>query len=168
MGFLLSQAFFIFGIITLYAFIASGSVERLALVGMILTIVTDVLIIAIVGPFAFIFPTIGTLFLQGQRQVISVAISFGSSFIAVLLLQAILFCFAALVTGVAIWRSGVLPKWSALTYVLAGLILAFAPPLPFVSEVIGTLLLTSSIGGITWSIWQHTTIEQRQAGLTAR
>jgi hypothetical protein len=164
--FLMSLVLQIFGIISLYAFLASGSLERLVLVGMILTIVTDALLIAVVGAFAFIFPTIGTLYLQGQQQVIEVAVTFGTSFMVVLLSQAILFSLAALVISVAVWRSGTLPKWSALTYALAGLILAFAPPLPFIPELIGTVLFTISVGGITWGIWQHTAVGQRETELS--
>ena len=165
-GFLLSLVLQIFGVITLYAFLASSSVERLALVGMILTVVTDALLIAVVGTFAFIFPTIGTLYLQGQQQVIQVAVTFGTSFMVVLLAQAIVFSLAALITSVAMWRSGTLPRWSALTYALAGLILAFAPPLPFIPELIGTLLLAISLGGVTWGIWQHVTVGKRAIDLS--
>lgn len=162
-GFLVSLVLQVFGIMALYAFLSHSSVERLALVGMILTIVTYAVLIAVVGTFAFIFPTIGMLYLQGRQQVIDVAVTFGTSFMVVLLIQAILFGLAALIISVAIWRSGMLPKWSALSYALAGLILAFAPPLPFIPELIGTILFTISIGGITWGIWQHTATEKPDA-----
>jgi Domain of unknown function (DUF4386) len=155
-GFLISLVLQLFGLMALYAFLANSTVERLMLVGLILTTVTYALLLAVVGTFAFIFPIVGNLYLQGQTSAINVAVTFETSFMVVLVLQAILFSIATLVTSVAIWRSGTLPRWSALTYALAGLILAFAPPLPFVPEVLGTVLLTISIGGIAWSVWQQT------------
>jgi hypothetical protein len=131
-------------------------VERWAVWGMILTVITDALLLALVGTFAYVFPTIGRLYLQGQQNVMEVALAFGSSFIAVLLTQAILYSLAAIFISVAIWRSGTLPKWSALVYLLAGLILAFAPPLPYLPEIFGAILLAISSVWIGWSIWQHT------------
>ena len=46
--------------------------------------------------------------------------------------------------SVAIWRSGRFPTWVALAYLMAGFILAFAPPLPYLPELFGTLLLALS------------------------
>src|SRR5262245_58792439 len=106
----------IFGVVTLYGYLMPTPVERWALWGMILTVLTDALLLALVGTFAYAFPTIGRLYLQGQQNVMEVAVAFGSSFIAVLLTQAILYSLAAVCMSVAIWRSGNLPKWSALVY----------------------------------------------------
>jgi hypothetical protein len=122
---------------------------------MILTIATYAVLLAIVGTFAFIFPVIGKLYLQGQRSVVNVAVTFSSSFLVVLLVQAVLYSVAAIVIGMALWRSATLPKWFAITYMISGLILAFAPPLPFFPEIIGAVLLAISVGGISWSIWQQ-------------
>ncbi|GAC1348597.1 MAG: hypothetical protein NVSMB27_16940 [Ktedonobacteraceae bacterium] len=156
--FLVSLILGIFGMMGLYGYLASRSAARLALIGMVLTIVTYAVLLAIVGTFAFIFPVVGKLYIQGQKSVIDVAVTFGSSFLVVLLMQAVLYSVAAIVMGMAVWRSGTLPKWSAITYIISGLILAFAPPLPFLPEIIGAVLLAMSVGGISWSIWQQTSV----------
>ena len=153
--FMAGLLFQIFGVITLYGYLIHTPAERWALWGMILTVSTDALLLALVGTFAYAFPSIGRLYLQGQKNVMEVVLAFGSSFIAVLLTQAILYSLAAIFMSVAIWRSGKLPKWSALVYLLAGLILAFAPPLPYLPELIGAILLAMSSVWIGWSIWRH-------------
>ncbi len=144
----------VFGSFALYAYLLPTSGERWALLGMILTVITDALLIALVGTFAYAFPSIGQLYLQGQTNVISIAVAFGNSFIVVLITQAIVFSIAAILIAVAIWRSGSLPKWAAIIYLIASFILAFAPPLPFIPEIVGAVLLAISSVWLGWSIWQ--------------
>lgn len=120
----------IFGCVALYGYLIHLPSERWAFFGMILTVTTDALLLAFVGTFAYAFPTVGRLYLRGQTDVLQVAVAFGSSFLVLLLIQAILYSLAAICMSVAIWRSRRFPTWVALAYLVAGFILAFAPPCP--------------------------------------
>ena len=139
----------------MYGYLIDIPSERWAFLGMILTVTTDALLLALVGTFAYAFPSIGRLYLEGQTNVLEVAVAFGSSFMVLLLTQAVLYSLAAICTSVAIRRSRRFPQWVALAYLVAGFILAFAPPLPYVPELFGALLLALSSGWLGWSIWRQ-------------
>src|SRR5262245_55341201 len=64
----------IFGCVALYGYLIDIPSERWAFFGMILTVTTDALLLAMVGTFAYAFPSIGRLYLQGQANVLEVTV----------------------------------------------------------------------------------------------
>ncbi len=103
---------------------------------------------------ALTWPAIGTLYLQGQTNVIDIAAAtFSGSSALPLYLSGILYSIGSFVLALAIWRCGILPRWSAIPYALQAPLLAFA--ISYVTELLGAILLIIAIGWILSSMWKQ-------------
>ena len=63
-----SMAFFVLGVIALYAYLSRSKAERLALVGLVMTVGFLVLFLPLIGFVAYVVPAIGSLAEQGQTE----------------------------------------------------------------------------------------------------
>ncbi len=142
------------GALALYLFLARGRAPRLAFWGALLTVTTDGLLLLMMGVFAFVFPTVGRLYTAGHAEALTIATSFGPAFVALLVTQALVFTAATGTTALAIARSGALPPWCGWAYALAGIIVAFAPPIPFEGEVPGIVLYSIVYARISVAMWR--------------
>ena len=152
LGLLVSWVLLLFGFMALYAYLANTSVDDLAFAGMVLSLVGVALFVSFIGVLAFIAPAIGALYEQGQQSAIEVFIlGLSSSPLALSIygLGALLYVIGSISFGLAVWRSGTLPRWSAIPYA------AQAPLLPldplFGATLVGALLLFAGGGGIAVS-----------------
>ncbi len=134
----------IFGVVALNAYLANTSVRALALGAMVLSIFGIALILTGVGVFAYAIPAVSQSFLNGQQESIRIVDHiFAGPLGTIGLLTLILYSAGFILFGVAIWRSGTLPRW-------AGVLVAIQAPLlsgPF--SVVGTVLggLLAVVGG---------------------
>jgi hypothetical protein len=115
----------------------------------------------IVGWAAFGEPAIGRAYLSGIEGASDV--NPGTDFIVIFLLSIALAIIGNVLLGVAIWRSGTLPKWSGAIWiawtvvfyaagVLFGLLfLGSSPP----TQPVGSLLMTISGGLIVWRVFHQ-------------
>ena len=149
----------IFGVIALGAYLAKrGHSGRLGLMAMIITIAANALgLMSASGWSTFAAPAIGRAYLTGVEDAMRVDV--GADFIAIFMLVIALSFVGNVLIGIAIWRSGILPKWAgaiwmawAVMFYVAGVLSGFlftSSSLP--TQPIGSLLMTISGGWIVWS-----------------
>jgi hypothetical protein len=135
----------IFGIFALGCYLASGGSGRSALAAMVLTVLGHALLMvpAVISTFAT--PALGRAYLSGMPDVMQV--EFPDALTPVFLLGLLLALVGNLLLGVAVWRSGTLPKaagalWisSALVFYVLGVVLGLATT--------GASLPTQSLGAL--------------------
>ncbi len=118
LGSILGTILAIFGVIALGAYLAYGRVGRLALLAMVLSVAGNCLILTIFGFSTIILPVIGRLYLAGQPGAMEVNEAiFSSAAFNLLVVPGLLFySVGGILMGVAIWRSGTLPRWAGALY----------------------------------------------------
>ena len=151
-----SLVFLLFGFQALHAFLERNATDKWAFAGMILSVIGLGLFLPFLGVFAFAGPVAGKFYLSGNLQAVSIiseatgtmnlaSLAFGGVSLLSSVLGSILF-------SVAIWRSGKLPKWSAIAY-------AISAPLNWIPHYIpalwflGGILLLGAGTGIARGIW---------------
>jgi len=143
----------IFGTIALAAYLANSRTGSLALLAMVLSVAGNCLILTIFGFSTIVSPVIGQLYLEGQPGVMEVNEAiFGSAAFAFLVVPGLLsYLVGAILFGVAIWRSGTLPKWSGALYAPTGLLIAAGVAIG-AAQTLGSALLIVAGGWIAWSL----------------
>ena len=157
LGNVLGTALVIFGTFALGALLATSRAPRLGLWGMVLSI-TGYLLFTIPGVISsFATPPIGAAYLAGNREVMS--LEFSPTLTLITLLALLLAVIGNGLLRVAIWRSGILPRWAGVIWAAATLVfyvLGFAlgmattgASLP--TQPIGAALLAIAGAGIAWA-----------------
>jgi hypothetical protein len=154
-GNVLAVTLAIFGVIALFAYLASTRMGRLAFWAMVLNILGLCLLLSFLGIPTYAIPAIGQAYLSGQQNAIQVADAIFSGKLSVIIsLSNLLFFIGFVLFGVAIWRSETLPKWAGGLLVIAGLFLAVPADIP-VASILGSLLLVIAGGWIALSVWRQ-------------
>jgi hypothetical protein len=157
LGNVLGTALVIFGTFALGALLATSRAPRLGLWGMVLSI-TGYVLFTIPGVIStFATPPIGAAYLAGNREVMS--LEFSPILTVITLLALLLAVIGNGLLSVAIWRSGILPRWTGVIWAAATLIfyvLGFAlgmattgASLP--TQPIGAALMAIAGGWIAWA-----------------
>jgi len=153
---IVSLVFLLFGFQALRAFLERNSVNRLAFAGMILSVTGLCLFLPFLGIFAFAGPVAGRLYLSGDLQAVSIiSEATGTSNPAALAIGGVSVLFSvlgAILFSVAIWRSGKLPKWSAVAYAISAP-LNWTPHYVPVLWLLGGVFLFGAGIAITRGIW---------------
>jgi hypothetical protein len=150
-GNVLALAVLIFGVIALYAYLVNARERALALAAMILSIFGIALTLSTVGVNAYAIPALSRSYLNGRTESIRILdYIFAGPLGTISTLVFLLYSAGFILIGIAIWRSGVLPKW-------AGVLVAVHAPLisgPFsvVGSVVGALLALVGGGWIALSV----------------
>jgi hypothetical protein len=156
-GTVIGLTLLIFGILALTAYLAKTRGRGLALAGMVLSIFVIALILSAAGVLAYALPVIGRAYLNGQQDVIGIVDAIfrgpaGKIFMPVFLLYSAGF----ILFGVAIWRSGVLPKVAAISVGLhAPLFAGYIRPQPSPTTIVGALLFILGSGMITLTVFRR-------------
>jgi hypothetical protein len=109
----LALTLLIFGVLALYAYLATTRVRALALGAMVLSIFGIALQLIELGVFAYTIPALSRSFLNGNPESVRILDYIFSGPIRITATLALLLYLAGFILwGVAIWRSGVLPKWA--------------------------------------------------------
>jgi hypothetical protein len=119
-GNVLGTTLAIFGTFALGAFLATSRAPRLALSGMVLAVAGHILFTVPGAISTFATPAIGTAYLAGNRDVM--ALEFPPVMTAILVLGLLLAVVGNTILGVAIWRSGTLPRWAGVIWIVGTLI----------------------------------------------
>lgn len=119
-GNVLGTTLAIFGTFALGAFLVTSRAPRLALSGMVLAVAGHILFTVPGAISTFATPAIGTAYLAGNRDVM--ALEFPPVMTAILALGLLLAVVGNTILGVAIWRSGTLPRWAGLIWLVGTLI----------------------------------------------
>ena len=149
----------IFGVIALGAYLAKrGPSVRLGLVAMVTVIAANTLALMSAGGWStFAAPAIGRAYLSGIEE--AMLIDVGIDYIVIFMLVIALSFIGNVLLGIAIWRSGILPKWAgaiwmawAVMFYVAGVLSGFLfTSISLPTQPIGSLLMAISGGWIVWS-----------------
>jgi hypothetical protein len=148
---------FIFGVFALAVYLTNGRAGSMGLVAMLIVVVGSALQLTVFGASAFAVPAIGDAYLAGYRDVAEV--DFGSATTAILGLSSLLFLVGNVLLGVAVWRSGTLPRWAGVIYAAGFPLLALLGFIIGAAQSLGTLLIVVGGGWIAWSIWRKAAAE---------
>ena len=139
LGNALALTLLIFGVMALYVYLANSGVKTMALGAMVLSIFGIAFQLIALGVFAFAIPALSRSFLEGNQESINISdYIFEGPFRIVVTLALLLYLAGFILWGVAIWRSGVLPKW-------AGVLVAVHAPLLFLGPFSGVLLVVGAL-----------------------
>ena len=112
-GSILGLIFALFGTFALGAYLARGRAGRLGLVAMVMTVFGTALFLPAMGVSTFSAPREGQAYLAGIEEFDKLPAIFADSvFMATALLVIVLSFVGNLLLGVAVWRSGTLPRWA--------------------------------------------------------
>jgi len=165
----------IFGVFALGAYLATGRAGRLGLVAMVMTVMGQALFLMVIGVSAFSAPGQGQAYLAGIEELDKLPPTFADTATAVTGLLLIVLTFVGnVLLGVAVWRSGTLPKWAGVLWVAAavlmwplGIVIAVAITNSTPRTVlVGALLIVVSGGWIAWSVLRRPSAEA--VGVTAQ
>jgi hypothetical protein len=153
LGTILAVFIGVYGFLGLYAWLARGDrdVSRAAFRGLALTLGL-VLLLPIVGVYAFAGPPLTALYREDPRRAVELARAMGSgSYLLTVLLQAVLYCAGSYFFGLAIWRSGTLPRWAGPLFILQGPMTQFVPLVSYAGEILGGVMLAVSTVWIAYA-----------------
>lgn len=119
-GNVIGTALAIFGTFALGAFLTTSRAPRLALWGMVLAVAGHILFTVPGAISTFATPAIGAAYVDGNRDVM--ALEFSPVMTAILVLGLLLAVIGNTILGVAIWRSGTLPRWAGVIWIVGTLI----------------------------------------------
>ncbi len=155
----------VFGVFSLGALLAGTRAARLGLTGMVLSVFSHGVFLVGMGTSAFGAPATARAYLAGVDNIQALQADPAADLAGGLLL--VVFITLGLVgnvlLGVAVWRSGVLPRWTgagwlvatALLYaaglVVGALITHDSPP----TEPIGAAVVAVSGAGLVWAAWHR-------------
>jgi hypothetical protein len=152
LGNALALTVLIFGVMALYAYLANSSVRALALGAMVLSIFGIALQLIGLGVFAFAIPALSQSFLEGHTESINILdYIFEGPFRIITTLALLLYLTGFILWGVAIWRSGVLPRWVGVLVAAHAPLLIFGP-VSVAGPVVGALLALVGGGWVALSV----------------
>jgi hypothetical protein len=129
-----------------------SSVRALALGAMVLSIFGIALQLIDLGVFAFAIPALSQSFLEGHSESINILdYIFAGPFRILTTLALLLYLAGFILWGVAIWRSGVLPKWAGVLVAAHAPLLLFGP-VSVMGPVVGALLALVGGGWVALSV----------------
>jgi hypothetical protein len=148
----LALTLLIFGVVALYAYLANSGVRAVALGAMVLSIFGIALQLIELGVFAFAIPALSRSFLDGNTESIRILdYIFAGPFRITTTLALLLYLAGFILWGVAIWLSGVLPKWAGVLVAAHAPLLIFGP-VSVLGPVLGALLALVGGGWIALSV----------------
>ena len=101
----------IFGVFALGAYLAASRASRLGLAAMVTAVAGHALLLVPSTISTYVTPAIGEAYLSGMKDVIT-GVEFHPAMIVTYLLGLVLAFVGNVLLGVAVWRSGTLPKWA--------------------------------------------------------
>jgi hypothetical protein len=148
----------IFGTLALGAILSRSRAPRLALSGTVLAVAGQTLFMVPGTISTFATPAIGAAYLTGNRDVM--ALPFSPALTLITGIALLLAVAGNIILGLAIWRSGVLPKWAGLIWITGTLVFyVFGAFLGMVTtgaslptQPVGALLMTISSAWIAWTV----------------
>ena len=163
LGSILGLILGIFGTFALGAYLTRSRAPRLGLVAAVITVLGSALFLPAMGVSTFTLPKEGQAYLAGIEEYDLLPLNFADYlYLWTSLLTIVLLFVGNVLLGVAVWRSGILPKWAGVLWA-AGAVLMY--PLGMVYAVVilgvqstpptvllGALLLVISGGWMAWSV----------------
>ena len=174
----LGTIFAIFGTIALGAYLTRSRAGRLGLWAMVITVLGSGLVLTWTGVSTFATPQEGQAYLAGMEEYHKLPTSLAGTLQGATMIVSILLGFVGnVLLGVAVWRSGILPKW-------AGALWAAAPVLMYVFGLVyamtigaqatpptvpaGAVLVAISGAWIAWSVLRGPSVQSVGVGAQPR
>ncbi len=166
LGSILGTILAIFGVIALAAYLANSRVGRLALLAMVSSVAGNCLILTLFGFSTIVSPVIGKLYLAGQPGAMEVneAIFSTTAILIISVTGLVLYLVGAILLGVAVWRSGTLPKWAGALYAPSGLLIAAGVAIGELRPIGSALIVVAGV----WIAWTVTREPSSQLGAGAQ
>ena len=162
LGSILGLICLIFGVFALGVYLATSRAPRLGLWAMFLTVLGSALFLPLQGVATFSAPEEGQAYLAGIEGLAELPTSSADiAFTVTSLLVVVLLFVGNVLLGVAVWRSGTLPKWAGALWAAApvfmyplGLVYAatIGPASTPPTVLVGALLIVINGGWIAWSV----------------
>lgn len=142
-----------FGFIALAASLVGGRAGRLALFAMVTGVAGNALILTIFGFSTFVSPAIGHAYLAGEHQAVQINEAIlGLPLILTALTGGLLYTASTVLFGIAIWRSGTLPRWAGVFFAPTGFLISILGLMVGQSQTVGTVLLVIGSVWVSWSV----------------
>ena len=163
LGSILGLIFLIFGAVALGAYLTRSRAGRLGLVAMVLTVFSTGLFLPQQGVSTFSAPKEGQAYLAGIEEFDKLPTIFADTVSGITSLAFIVLGVVGnVLLGVAVWRSGTLPKWAGALWV-AGTVLMYLLGIVYAAIIlgvrstpptvpVGALLLVLSGAWMAWSV----------------
>jgi hypothetical protein len=124
LGSILGMILAIFGTFALGAYLSSSRAGRMGLVAMVLTVFGSALFLPGMGVSAFAAPEEGQAYLAGIEELSKLPDIFADTMVSLTSLLMVLLIFAGnVLLGVAVWRSGMLPKLAGAMWAAAAVLM---------------------------------------------
>lgn len=169
---ILGAVLVILGTVALGAFLSHSRAPRLALSGTVLAVTGQTLFMVPGTISTFATPAIAAAYLGGNPDVLKLA--FPPALTVITAGALLLVVVGNIVLGVAIWHSGLLPKWTGLLWIIGTLVFyvfgAFlgmattGASLP--TQPVGALLIAISSAWIAWTVVRSPTVHAPTAPAT--
>lgn len=148
-AYLVGLVLLLLGVIALYGLLAGGQHRSLALAGLVLNVASLSALLAGLGAGILGGAVVASLYQEGQTGVAPALVklsggTFGTPILIALGVAVALAILGAIATGLALWRDGTLPKWTAVVFGL-GFVL-FTTSFPGPTHLGGILLAIAGIG----------------------
>lgn len=170
----------ILGVFALGAHLATSRAGRLGLVAMVMTVVGQALGLAVGGASTFAAPEEGQAHLAGIAEYARLneqqPMLADTALVATFALAILLMFAGGVLLGVAVWRSGVLPRWagaiwvaSALIFYVLGAVLGMATTGgSLLTQPAAALLMVAGGGWMAWSVLRRPSAETVGLGAQPR
>jgi hypothetical protein len=143
----------IFGVFALGAYLANSRAGRMGLAAMVVAAAGHALLLVPSVISTFVTPAIGEAYLSGMEDVIK-GVEFHPAMMVIYLLGILLAFVGNVLLGVAVFRSGTLPKWTGamwavsvlMFYVLGAVLGIFITGASLPTQPVGALLMVASGG----------------------
>jgi hypothetical protein len=123
---LLGTIWAIFGTIALAAYLANSRAGRMGLWAMVFAVFSHALLLFIGGVSTFSAPFEGQIVLAGMEEIDELPTLLATTLMGLTQMVAVLLGFVGnVLLGVAVWRSGVLPKWAGALWAVAPVLMYF-------------------------------------------
>ena len=165
---ILGQIFAIFGVFALGVYLATSRAGGMGLAAMVITVLGSALLLVVLGVTTFASPEEGQAILAGTN-IDELPDSFAATVQALTGLGYILLGFVGnILLGVAVWRSGTLPRWAGalwaaahvLLYVSQGYAATIGPPSTPPTVLVGAALVAISGAWMAFSVLSRATAAQ--------
>lgn len=156
---LVYQALLVLGSLALYVHLSRSRAERWAFAGLVVTVCCTMLFVPMMGFAAFVVPAVGALIEAGHTDAVAVMDqTFREPFAAFPFFGGIFVNLGLILNGVAVWRSGTLPKWAGVLWIASGVlgVPAFLD-VPQAQQVV-PIVEGSALIWIGASLWKQATV----------
>lgn len=150
----------LFGFLALYAYVKDTREDALAFWGMVLSIAGNGLFLPSTGVLAFADPEIARQVQAGHAGALAISSSAIESSLggAILAASGLTLLAGSVLVTIVLWRSPLLPRWTAIPYLLHALSLTIVAPFSYAVEQAGGVLLLIVTVAITIAVWRGTRV----------